>query len=109
MNDTPVYAFFRHPDGSWYRLWVTHSEPKAARGHRLHVHASYDKAMSTAPVAGWPWFEQEYGMANWDFDTRADAVAELHRRAEERFAHGYELCEGAIPAGTWEGSTAVRK
>jgi hypothetical protein len=108
MADEPVYAFFRHPDGSWYRLWVTHTDPKTARGHEWHVHASYDKSGSTAPVAGFPWFEQPYGMANWDFDNREKAVAEFRRRAEERVGHGYELREGDIFASA-EGSTAVAK
>src|SRR5690242_20663265 len=48
MADEPIHAFFRHPDGSWYRLWITHTEPKTPRGHIWHVHASYDKSGTTA-------------------------------------------------------------
>jgi hypothetical protein len=108
MADAPVYAFFRHADGSWYRLWVTHTEPKTARGHEWHVHASYDKGGTTAPVAGIAWFEQPYGMANWDFDSRSDALAEFRHRADDRLAHGYELREGNVPAAP-QGSMAVAK
>jgi hypothetical protein len=105
----PVFAFFRHPDGSWYRLWVTHTEPKTARGHEWHVHASYDKTGASAPVAGVRWYEQPYGMANWDFDTEADALAEYRRRAAERREHGYELLEGSVPEPPPENGTAVAK
>ena len=86
---------------------MTHSDPKTPRGHEWHVHASYDKAGSTAPVAGVAWFEQPYGMANWDFDSRAEALAEFRRRAQDRIAHGYELREGSVPTGGV--STAVTK
>lgn len=97
MRRHPVYALFRHPDGSWYRLWITHAEPKTERGHPWHVHATYDKTGSIAPVAGTLWYEQPYGMSNWDFDSEADALAAFRERAEERLKHGYELREGAIP------------
>ena len=105
----PVFAFFRHPDGSWYRLWVTHSEPRTARGHPWHLHATYDKSGATAPVAGTRWFEQPYGTANWDFDTEATALAEFRARARERLEHGYDLLEGAVPEPPPEGGTAVAK
>jgi hypothetical protein len=106
MADQPIYAFFRHPEGSWYRLWITHTAPKTARGHPWHVHANYDKSGTTAPVAGVAWYTQPYGMANWPFDTRADALAEFHRRSADRLDNGYELREGAIPPAE---STAVAK
>ena len=104
-----LFAFFRHPDGSWYRLWMTHTEPKTARGHSWHVHASYDKTGASAPVAGMPWYEQPYGMANWDFETEEEARAEFRRRAEDRREHGYELLEGTVPEPPAEGSTAVAR
>jgi hypothetical protein len=97
MLATPTYSLFRHPDGSWYRLWVTHTTPKTERGHPWHLHASYDKTGTVAPIAGTLWFEQPYGMANWDFDTEEDVRAAFLERAAERIAHGYELREGAIP------------
>jgi hypothetical protein len=109
MAATPVFVFFRHPDGSWYRLWVAQTEPKTTRGRPWHVHASYDKSGATAPVAGARWYEEPYGMANWNFDTEADALAEFRRRAEDRLAHGYELLEGQIPEMPAGGSTAVAK
>jgi hypothetical protein len=97
MQESPVYALFRHPDGSWYRLWMTHTEPKTLRGHPWHLHASYDKTGTVAPIAGTLWYAQPYGMANWDFDTEDEARTAFLERAAERIAHGYELREGAIP------------
>ena len=99
MLSTPVYALFKHPDGSWYRLWITHTAPKTERGHPWHLHATYDKTGTLAPVADTSWHEQPYGMANWDFDAEEDARAAFRDRAKERLAHGYELREGAIPEG----------
>ncbi len=97
MRATPIYALFRHPDGSWYRLWITTSEPKTERGHRWHLHATYDKTGTIAPIAGTLWYEQPYGMTNWDFDTEAEAQDAFRERSQERVAHGYQLREGAIP------------
>ena len=93
----PVYAHFAHPDGSWYRLWITHSLPKTERGHPWHLHASYDKSGTLAPIAGTRWFDLVYGMANWDYDTVEDVLAAFRNRASERRTHGYELREGAVP------------
>jgi hypothetical protein len=93
----PVYAHFHHPDGSWYRLWITRTRPKTERGHAWHLHASYDKTGTLAPVAGTRWFEELYGMANWDFDRGAEALEAFRLRAHERLEHGYELREGALP------------
>lgn len=98
MPERPIYAMFRHPDGSWYRLWITHATPKTERGHAWHLHATYDKSGTLAPVAGTDWYAQPYGMANWDFDTLAEALAAFRARAAERLRHGYELREGTIPA-----------
>ncbi len=102
MNEVDTelpFVFFRHTDGRWYRLWVTHSEPRTERGMPWHVHASYDQSGSLAPVAGTSWFTQPYGMANWDFDTIEEALAAFRRRARERVQHGYTLAEGRVPAG----------
>ena len=94
---TPIFAHFTHPDGSWYRLWVTRSTPKTERGHPWHLHANYDKTGTIAPVAGTRWYEQPYGMANWDFESEDDAIVAFQARAKERLDHDYELREGAIP------------
>jgi hypothetical protein len=91
------HAQFGHPDGSWYRLWVTHTAPKTARGHAWHLHATYDKSGTVAPVSGTRWWAQPYGMANWDFENEADATAAFGERADERLQHGYALTEGALP------------
>ncbi len=48
-------------------------------------------------VAGTHWYEQPYGMANWDFDREAEALAAFRSRAAERLTRGYELREGALP------------
>src|SRR5579871_5945457 len=97
MLNAPTYALFRHPNGSWYRLWITRTEPKTERGHPWHLHASFDKTGTVAPIADTPWYEQPYGMANWDFDSEAEAVRAFRERSQERREHGYELREGAIP------------
>jgi hypothetical protein len=97
MLATAPHALFRHPDGSWYRLWVTRTEPKTERGHPWHLHATYDKTGTVAPIAGTLWYEQPYGMSNWDFDTEGEVQAAFRERANERLEHGYELREGAIP------------
>ena len=97
MLATPVYALFQHPDGSWYRLWITRTVPKTERGHPWHLHATYDKTGTIAPVADSAWYDQSYGMDNSDFDTEAEAFAAFRERAEERLAHGYALRQGAVP------------
>ena len=97
MQSDSHFAHFTHPDGSWYRLWITQSEPKTARGHPWHLHAAYDKTGTIAPIAGTRWYEQPYGMANWDFDTEVEALEAFKGRAAERLAHGYEVREGKIP------------
>ncbi len=97
MAQDEQYAHFRHADGSWYRLWITRSEPKTERGHPWHLHASYDKSGTIAPVAGTLWYRQPYGMSNWDFDTEDEVLEAFRRRAAERIQHGYELREGSVP------------
>lgn len=78
--------------------------PKTERGHAGHLHATYDKSGTSAPVAGTRWYDQPYDMTNWDFDGEADALAAFRARAGERPAHGYELREGTVPdAPTDEG------
>ena len=96
MSSAPVYALFRHPDGSWYRLWITYTAPKTERGHAWHLHATYDKTGPIAPIAGTKWYEQPYGISNWDFNTEEEVRDAFRERANERLEHGYELREGAI-------------
>lgn len=98
MSTDRIYAFFRHADGSWYRLWLTRTTPRTKQGHPWHLHASYDKTGTVSPVAGTPWYEQPYGMHNWDYYRQEDALAAFISRAHERLAHGYTLMEGSIPA-----------
>lgn len=98
MELEPHYAHFRHLDGSWYRLWITHTRPKTARGHPWHLHATYDKSGTLAPVAGTRWYEQPYGMQNWDYDSENEVLEAFKSRAAERLQHGYELREGTIPS-----------
>jgi hypothetical protein len=97
MSTKRQFAHFRHADGSWYRLWITRTQPKTERGNPWHVHASYDKSGTLAPVAGTDWYEQPYGMSNWDFQSEDDALAAFSARAAERLEHGYELREGTLP------------
>ena len=62
-------------------LWITTGEPKTERGHRWHLHATFDKSGTVAPIAGTRWYELPYGMADWDFDAEADALAAFRTRA----------------------------
>lgn len=96
MPSQPIYAYFRHTDGSWYRLWITHAPSKTGRGHPWHLHATYDKSGTVAPIAGTDWYTQPYGMNNWDFDSEAEVHAAFQSRAQERLTHGYELREGQL-------------
>lgn len=96
MSTDARYALFTHEDGSWYRLWITHTTPKTERGHPWHLHASYDKSGTLAPVEGTKWYEQSYGMSDWDFDTEDEALAAFRERADQRTDNGYELREGAL-------------
>jgi hypothetical protein len=45
-GEPPYYAYFKHPDGSWYMLWLTY---KNGRENRWNVHATYDKKGSLSP------------------------------------------------------------
>lgn len=97
MSPRPIFAFFQHPDGSWYRLWITHTIPKTRLGRPWHVHATYDKSGTVAPIPATRWYEQPYGVANWDFDSEAAALAAFEQRVADRLAHGYALRESALP------------
>lgn len=97
MSTKRPFAHFSHADGSWYRLWVTHTEPKTERGHPWHLHASYDKSGTLAPIAGTDWYDQAYGMSNWDYQSEDEVRAAFAMRADERLEHGYEVREGKLP------------
>jgi hypothetical protein len=94
----PYYAYFEQPDGSWYMLWMTSSQPKTQRGHNWHVHASFDKYKTSLPNLESGWYEKPYGMSNWNFDSFEKALEYFY---EERFLlrlkHGYKLLVANIP------------
>ena len=96
--ETPYYAHFEHPDGSWYLLWVTHSHPRTERGHPWHVHATFDKQGSLQPVLGAEgWNMGSYGMHNWDFDSEDLALKEFGDRLRARLEHGYRILRAQVP------------
>jgi hypothetical protein len=97
-NPPPYYAYFEHPDGSWYMLWMTRTDPKTERGHQWHVHATYDKFGAMRPNLEIRWYEQPYGINNRDFDTLDDAVSHFYNeRYLTRVEHGYRLVLGNVP------------
>ena len=85
------YVALRHPDGRWYRLWMTNTEPKTGRGHPWHVHANYDLSWTVEPRSGDDWFERPYGISNWDFNTYEQALDAFLERFEMRLGHGYAV------------------
>ncbi len=96
--DTPYYAHFEHPDGSWYLLWVTHTQPRTSRGRPWHVHASFDKHGGIQPVVeSEAWNMGPYGMHNWDFDDEASALIEFEERFRMRLEHGYRVVRSRLP------------
>jgi hypothetical protein len=76
---------------------VTHTQPRTARGHAWHVHASFDKHGGIQPVVGDGWQMGAYGMHNWDFDDEAAALAELRERYQARLDHGYKVVRAQLP------------
>jgi len=96
--ETPYYAHFEHPDGSWYLLWVTRTQPRTKRGHPWHVHVSFDKHGTLQPVIGAQGMQMApYGMHNWDFDTEAEALSAFSERMHARFEHGYRVVRARLP------------
>lgn len=84
MTPAPLpFAVFHHPDGRWYRLWVARASSTAERGPVWQLHAVFSGTHE--------------GAARWEFDERAEVVADFQERAAMRLAHGYELREGAVP------------
>ena len=89
----PSYAAFRHPDGRWYRLWMTHTMPKTSRGHPWHLHASYDLEGSLEPSLDEDWQQTAYGISNWDFYSYEEALDAFLERFRLRLEHGYRVIE----------------
>jgi hypothetical protein len=103
--ETPYYAQLEHPDGSWYMLWVTHTQPRTERGHPWHVHASFDKHGGTQPVTrSEGWTMGPYGMHNWDFEQESEALAEFAERYQKRLDHGYQVVRSQLPKHLEPGS-----
>jgi hypothetical protein len=97
--ETPYYVHFEHPDGGWYLLWVTHTQPRTSRGHPWHVHASFDKHGGIQPVAqSEGWAMAPYGMHNWDFDTEKAALEAFRERYQARVEHGYSVAREQLPS-----------
>jgi len=96
----PYHAYFEHPDGSWYMLWMTRTFPKTSRGHPWHVHIRWNKWGGRKPARNWPWWERLWGKANRDFHDPNKAVNEFYfNRYLPRIEHGYELIEGHLAPG----------
>jgi hypothetical protein len=88
------YAYFEHPDGSWYMLWITHDKGKK----RWSVHAAYDKKGITKPKLDGEWYRQPHGGRNWRFNTIEEALDHFCRkRYIPRIKHGYRLVMGNVP------------
>lgn len=98
-DDPPYYAYFERDDGSWYMLWMTHTQPKTRRGHPWHVHATYDKHGATRPNLSSRWYDQLYGTRNWNFESFDEALDYFFRcRYLLRLRRGYKLVAGNIPS-----------
>ena len=79
-------------------LWMTRTQPKTVRGHKWHVHASFDKYRTALPNLESKWYEKPYGMWNWDSDSLENSVKRFYEdRFLLRLKHGYELVTANIP------------
>jgi hypothetical protein len=85
------HAAFQHPDGRWYRLWMTRTEPKTGRGHPWHVHSNYDLGGTSMPAEGVDWVDQPYGIKNWDFYSYDEALEAFLEHFQRRIDHGYTV------------------
>lgn len=96
----PYHAYFEHPDGSWYMVWMTRTFPKTSRGHPWHVHIRWNKWGGPKPKRDWPWWERLWGKVNRDFHDPNEAVNEFfYNRYLPRIEHGYKLIEGHLSPG----------
>ncbi|HEX3035286.1 MAG TPA: hypothetical protein VHT73_09150 [Thermodesulfobacteriota bacterium] len=95
FGEPPYYAYFRHPDGSWYMLWMTFIDGKE---NRWNVHATYDKKGLTEPKLDGEWYRELHGEKNWKFNTKEDALDHFYqKRYLPRIKHGYILVRGNLP------------
>lgn len=94
----PYYAYLEHPDGRWYAVWMTQTQPRTERGHPWHVHADYSREDRLHFTAQGEWYTAPYGMGNWDFDSVEDAIQNfLEDRLQPRLEGGYQLVQGYLP------------
>lgn len=97
-SEPPYYAYLEHPDGRWYAVWMTHTQPRTPSGHPWHVHADYSSEERLEFKRAANWHTAPYGMRNWDFDTVEEATAFFTReRLTPRLKHGYAVVEGQTP------------
>jgi hypothetical protein len=91
----PYYAYFRHPDGSWYMLWMTFIN---GQEDCWNVHATYDKKGLSQPKLDGEWYRQLRGDKNWRFNTKEEALDHFYKkRYLPRVKHGYILVRGNLP------------
>jgi hypothetical protein len=96
----PFFAYLEHPEGKWYAVWMTRTEPRTSSGHPWHVHAEYSSEERLAFKRAPGWYTAPYGMRNWDFDTLEEAADHFVReRLTPRFKNGYTLVEGHLAEG----------
>lgn len=96
----PYYAYFEHPDGAWYMVWMTNTRPKTRRGHPWHVHIRWSKSGAPRPNRNWEWWTWLWGRVNRDFHDPNAAVLEFfYGRYLPRVEHGYRLVQGHIAPG----------
>ncbi|MER3446914.1 MAG: hypothetical protein C4291_08765 [Candidatus Dadabacteria bacterium] len=100
FGELPVYyAYFEHPDGSWYMLWMIKDK------RDWSVYANYDKSGVNKPKLEREWYRQSHGDKNWRFNTMEEALDHFYRkRYIPRIKHGYRLIVGNIPDGWFRGS-----
>ncbi len=99
----PFFAYLEHPDGRWYAVWMTRTEPRSQRGHPWHVHADYSSEDRMRFGLAHDWYQATYGMRNWDFDTVEEAATSFWtERVQPRLQHGYQIRAAHLADG-WEG------
>jgi hypothetical protein len=98
----PFHAYLEHPDGRWYAVWMTRTEPRTQRGHPWHVHVDFGRRDRLYPAFAGDWHLAAYGMRNWDYDTLEESAEAFYReRLLPRLEHGYQLMSGHL-AQEWD-------